>query len=325
MLKSRFRILKRIVSGAVSINFRPVVKTGIKINSILTNLAKVATGVKISQIHTLLTRVTTGVGISKTIGELKTRISSGIKINPVMTVIGASVKTGAAVTNNIGVMKMQVASGSRISTVNTGTVQPLVKSGEKVRAYISQGIIGRSKSGINLLQIKYDLTHTSGSNSVSQVAEGGRTDWTSITNAQGLPNGTLTNVQSALDPLNTRGGRLNFAYANFPNKGPLNITSVKLYYYYRKIATLALGGYMRLYWNKGAGDTLVAEHSFSLIETIDKLTTPLEVDITASISNWTDLDNLGASIAVSMSSGVGNSADADAIKLIVLGTITDLL
>lgn len=175
-------------------------------------------------------------------------------------------------------------------------------------------------NGAKIARIKYDLTHRSGSNSVTQTAVGGRSDWANITNAQGKHDGSVAQIVS--NTLAARGGRLDCGYADFVNKTPLTITSVKLNFYVSQSGTLLNNGSMRLqYWN---GSSIVTLETIT--GDVSSLTTPRTFDLTSVINTWALLNSLIAYVEVSYGAALTQiTGQCDAVELEVIATATDTL
>ena len=177
-----------------------------------------------------------------------------------------------------------------------------------------------AQGAAEIVQITYDLVHTSGANSVTETAIGGRTDWTNDTNATGVRNGT--NASIAGNAAGVRGGQLEFGFADLVNKAELAITSVTLKFYVRQAGTVLNNGDLKLKWRKDAGAFVVLE---TVTGDINDLAAGRSFDISASITGWSDLDALQAAVSFEAALGELQTADCDAVEVVIVATVTDAL
>lgn len=172
-----------------------------------------------------------------------------------------------------------------------------------------------------ILQAKFDLTHRSGSNAVTQVAFAGRTDWLNLANAQGIHDATSASLSANLS--SGQGGRLKLAYADFPNKSSLTITTVKMYIYAQSTGTMgATDGIVFYSWD---GTTETAQLTKNgLISDFNFLTTPFVADVSSTINTWAKLDAFEARIDAILAIASLASFSVDAIELEVIATATQI-
>ena len=164
--------------------------------------------------------------------------------------------------------------------------------------------------------------NTYGAVTATQVAYNSRSDFTNVSNAIGLSNGTLASLSSAL--LNQTRGRLVLGYSMLPTQYKyLEIEQVIIKYYCRLNLTLAVGvSSMILYWrpNIQADWITLQEISLSIIGTVNYLTNPIEYDITdvvrESSDPWEVINNLQTSfVGTHTGLGIGNTVQLDAIEI----------
>lgn len=171
----------------------------------------------------------------------------------------------------------------------------------------------------NIVQIRYDLTRRVGADVVTQEAHLGRSDWATITNAQGL-NGVGGNATFAGSALGVRSGRLVGNYANVVNKAVLAITSVKLHFYVTVAGTLLDNAEVQLTRRISGSDVV--------LQTItgNSSSVPITHDITAAIGgNWANIDSLEATVIASAALSELWTATVDAIELEIIAFTTDTL
>lgn len=161
-----------------------------------------------------------------------------------------------------------------------------------------------------------------GAATAAQAAYNGRSDFTNVSNAAGLPNGQYATLNSAL--LISTGGRIVLSYGiTLPSISRMQIESVVLKFYCRLALTLAVGtSSMIFYWRPTSGDAWIQlqQLSLSVIGTLNYLTTPLVQDITsavlASSNPWSVLSTLQTSfVGVHTGLGVGNTIQLDAVEI----------
>jgi hypothetical protein len=165
---------------------------------------------------------------------------------------------------------------------------------------------------------------TSGAVSATQVNFNGRSDFTNVNNATGLPNGQFATLSSAI--LTATGGRIVLNY-NIISKASseLQIERVVIKFYCRLSLTLAVGtSSMIFYWRPNTSNDWIElqQVSLSLIGTIDYLTTPLEQDITEEIlafeNPWEVVGTLQTSfVGTHTGLGVGNTIQLDAVEVVI--------
>lgn len=160
-----------------------------------------------------------------------------------------------------------------------------------------------------------------GASSAAQAAYNGRSDFTNVSNAAGLPNGQYSTLNSAL--LNATGGRIVLDYSLLAENSEFEIESVTVSFYCRLALTLAVGtSTMILYWRASSSDawTPLQQLSLSLVGTLNYLTAPLTYDITAAVlaapDPWAVIDNLQTSFVGSHTGlGLGNTIQLDAVTV----------
>lgn len=171
-----------------------------------------------------------------------------------------------------------------------------------------------------VVQVKYELTKLVGANAATQTSSGGRSDWATITNAQGDPNGT--NATFAGNATGARGGNLVLDYANVTGKTDLAISLVELRFY-GAVAGTALNNADVLFEYALGGtftnlETITGDATFSA--------TPKSHDITAAIGgDWAKIDALTVRVQANAALGETWTASIDAVILRVLASVTDAL
>ncbi len=160
----------------------------------------------------------------------------------------------------------------------------------------------------------------SGAASAAQEAFNGRSDFTNVSNATGLPNGQYATMNSAL--LVNDSGRIVLSYTTTQPASGLQIESVTIRFYCRLSLVLSVSNIssMIYYWrpNSSAGWTQLQQENLSLTGTIDHLTIPLSLDITSSVladpNPWNVLQNMQTSFVGSLAAvGVLNTIVLDAV------------
>lgn len=152
-----------------------------------------------------------------------------------------------------------------------------------------------------------------GANAWVETPVGGRSDWTNEVNATGRANGGFATLTG--DALAARGGRLDLDYANFVGKSQFTIISVLLRFYAKMTGAPALGltTPISFQWSKSATINTVATRNVNF----DSVATPIEVDITASITGWADLDAIKTYVSASTALAETPVISLDAVHLVV--------
>lgn len=161
-----------------------------------------------------------------------------------------------------------------------------------------------------------------GAVTAAQVAYNNRSDFTNVSNAIGLSNGTLASLNSGL-LVQTR-GRIVLGYSMLPTQyKDLEIEQVIIKYYCRLNLTLAVGvSSMILYWRPNTQEDWInlQEISLSIIGTANYLTNPIKHDITDMVRGasdpWEVINNLQTSfVGTHTGLGLGNTVQLDAIEV----------
>ncbi len=161
-----------------------------------------------------------------------------------------------------------------------------------------------------------------GAVTATQVAYNNRSDFTNVSNAIGLSNGTLASLNSGL-LVQTR-GRIVLGYSMLPTQyKDLEIEQVIIKYYCRLNLTLAVGvSSMILYWRPNTQEDWInlQEISLSIIGTANYLTNPIKHDITDMVRGasdpWEVINNLQTSfVGTHTGLGLGNTVQLDAIEV----------
>lgn len=162
----------------------------------------------------------------------------------------------------------------------------------------------------------------SGAASAAQVAYNGRSDFTGVANAAGMPDGQYAVLTSAVLLGGTR-GRIVLSYNMLPAAmSQLQIESVVIKFYCRLSLAVQLGtSSMIFYWrpNSAADWIELQQASLSLLGTIDYLTNPLVLDITAAVlaapDPWAVVGNLQTSFVGIHTGlvGLSNRIELDAV------------
>lgn len=239
-------------------------------------------------------------------------------------IVQSGAKTAAGLVASLAPLSITVHESAGAVVTGKNTLAPAKPTGVAGLAASNKQSGTPSKplpvNGAKIAQIKYDLTHRSGSNAVTQSAIGGRSDWTNIANAQAKHDGSVAQIVS--NTLGARGGRLDCAYADFVNKTVLAITSVKLNFYISQSGTLLNNGSMLLrYWN---GSSIVTLETIT--GDVSNLTTPRTFDVSAAINTWALLNSLIAYVEVSYPLAVTQiTGQCDAVEVEVVAALTDTL
>jgi len=177
--------------------------------------------------------------------------------------------------------------------------------------------IAPEKPALDLVQVKYDLTQTKGAN--AQAGTGSA--WTSPANATGRKNGV--NATIAGDALAVRDGTLTLDYADTVGKATsgLAITSATLKFYVSLTTTAVPNEHLILSWGKGNTATQLVDIAASS----NDLAAGRSFDITAGIASWADIDSLKTAVRFTSAIASTGSAALDAVELVILATVTDLI
>lgn len=208
------------------------------------------------------------------------------------------------------------------TTRNQGAATPTVKQAATVTNRSAGTIHPIDLAGAKITQIKYDLTQRSGGNAqTSSVSTGSA--WTNPNNAIGIHNAGLATVPGEAIAVKT--ALMPLAYADFPNKSSLTITSVKLHFYTR-ITNDALSTLATVEFRWGKNGTATQFLLASVAGNHDTLINPRTFDITASIATWADLEALQARAGCVFSAAASLVSFAvDAVELEIVATETDAL
>lgn len=259
--------------------------------------APVVPGVAVSGVDRLtglLATVVAGVGLTNRLGSTLATVIPGVVVQQ-----GPSSVTPAPLVP--GVAMSSVNSGGP----NAGTY--LARPGIAVTNVIAPAPT-LAVPGVEIVQIKYDLTKRAGGN--AQAAVG--TAWTNPGNATGLNDGAnATSVGSALG--NTQG--IELSYANSVGKAELTILSASLSVYYTVVDALGLCT-RTLSYNIGAGLVMLSTGTGAVSVTPSVFTIP--------ITTWTQFDAFQVRLitAYAAVSALSN-ATLDAAVLTVTATRTD--
>lgn len=142
----------------------------------------------------------------------------------------------------------------------------------------------------DIVQITYNFTTRVGADAAANL---GPDNWTNPNNATGLNGSGNGNATSAGEALNARTRSLQLGYPNFPNKGPLTISTVRLHFYVEQAGTALNNGDLRLRYNVGGGLVTLE----TITGNVSNLNSPRTFDITAAVGgSWTNLDALIAQV-----------------------------
>lgn len=172
---------------------------------------------------------------------------------------------------------------------------------------LTELVAGTSKVAIDTGTVTRDYSF--GSNSVTQTAVGGRSDWAAIANASGANNGT--NATIAGNALEARGGRLNLAYADIPDFTTFGFTvvSAHLDFYTSQAGTTLGNGNLQHQYSVGGAITTLATFTGNVTNN------PATYDITSAITSQATLDALTAYVPVSYAIANLSSSTCDAVVL----------
>lgn len=174
--------------------------------------------------------------------------------------------------------------------------------------------------GFDIVRATYNLDGAYGSDVVTQEAVSGRTDWASISNAQGTNNGTVATI--AGNAVAARNGRLRCDFANFTNKSSLTIDSVVLSFYGQK-GGVGVGKFDGGYRIEGVTADIFL-WSISGTTASNFMTSPRVHDLTSARSwTWADLDAFDAFFQWSSAVAETGTAEADAVILTVTASATE--
>lgn len=169
--------------------------------------------------------------------------------------------------------------------------------------------------------------NTSGAGNAAQVDYNGRSDFTNVTNAAGLANGSFAVLNSGV--LTQTRGRIILTYSMLPSGYDfLEIKSVVLKYYCRLSLTVAVGvSSMILYWRPDSQGNWIELQKIdrSLIGSVDYLTVPVTYDITSAVLTasdpWEVIRNLQTSfVGTHTGLGLGNMIQLDAVEVTICMT-----
>lgn len=153
----------------------------------------------------------------------------------------------------------------------------------------------------------YQRNYDMGSNSVTQTGVTG-TGWTSITNAQGLHNGT--NASFAGSATAAQAGTLNLAYADIPDWTTFGFTlvSANLDFYTTQAGTTLGNGGLAHKYSVGGGTITLATFTGNVTNA------PATYDITSAITNQTTLNALTAYVSETTTIANLTTATCDAVE-----------
>lgn len=210
-----------------------------------------------------------------------------------------------------------------VSTVNSGAAKPAQTPGIDVETRNSGTAKPAQTPGIEWQQVTINLTHRKGATVASEEAVAGLTDWGSITNAEGEPNGNNAIISG--DTTARRAGLLRLNYQDFVDKTALTISSVKLRFYFQMAGTVANNGDCRLYYDIGAGDVLLEAFTGN-INHINDTQGAREYDITTAIGgDWSKLNTLSSAVVFDRDVLETWTCAVNAVQVEVLASRTDTL
>lgn len=224
--------------------------------------------------------------------------------------------TGVSVRATDAVMKLPQAPAIAISSsVASALGAPQVSPG-LATSVVEQVTLLSELPAFEIVQVKDDLTHRSGSNSTATSGTGA---WSPLANGQGIHDGALAshagNLTAAHDTY------MSFAFADFSNKDALTIVSVRLHFYVRQSGTTLNNGDLRLY--RGDASSISVAQLEQITGDINSLTTPRTFDVTANYPTWASLNDLRASARHLTGAGeAAITADIDAVELEIVATMT---
>lgn len=252
-------------------------------------------------------QVLTSTGTAVTNWLARTR--AGIRIGTVADLGRALIRPGFTVSSR-GDLRSRVHAGMRVITSVAGDSVRRLAPALAVRSLVS--LLSPQRPAVRVTQDRIILQAVWPANAVQQVAMGGRSDWTNITNATGKPNGTVSTLTS--NALGNRGGALQLDHQNAVGKASLSITSAEVRYYYRQEGTVLDNGNLTLQYDKGGPQTTVVTEKGN----VDFLTSPRVVPLPAGyLASWADVDAFRATVIATYGLVAGIVDSLDAVELVV--------
>ena len=265
--------------------------------------------------QTVIKRIVSGGGTT----NARSTVKPAIRLTNRLTALLATVKAGVRVSQGPSTRRLTQKPALRLSNIISGTpgtvsTKPALRLTNRITPPTTQ-----TKPAMNITQVKYDLVSVKGSNSVTESAVAGRTDWVNDANAVGVQDATEAQFDGSA--LGARGGRLDFSYANYVNKTELTITKVELHYWLSTAGTVLNNADVQLQYDIGAGVVT--------LQTItgDVSATPAQVhDITSAIGgDWSKLDALTTHVRCDAAIAELWQCQLDAVEVRVEATKTDAL
>jgi len=309
------------VYNVVAFVVRPIAAVAVQAKLSLVG-AYVKAAVAASQISMrLAAKTNVGIQFVRNLVTLNSKATPAFMASIVRLSATVPTKVAVAMQRNVftlaSFVKPAIAIANRVTATFRVTVNSAYAIANKTVATFARPL---KIPAYEIVQTTINLVSTRGVTTMTQSAVAGRSDWATITNAQGLVDGTLATF--AGNALGARAGRLDGVYAAPLDKTLLTITKVEMRFYVQTTnITLGNGqGLIGYRINNGADVQLAA-----LTTLQNNLTTPLAYDLTSVVAgSWTTLGQLSAYITVSNPLGNGSGINLDAIHLYVEANRTEI-
>lgn len=241
-------------------------------------------------------------------------VKAALKVCARATLVGARAVGGVKVSLAPAILRTRLSPALAITQRVGGTAKASVKPGLSF-ANRATGTAAKPlpKPALKLVQTMVSLTRDVGASTVTQEAVGGRSDWATITNAQGKRDGTTATF--AGNALGARGGQLVFAYpASASQKAALIISKVELRFYVGQAATTLANGTLKVGYRTGAAGTEVQLEAFT--GDVNFTVSPRVYDLTSFVGgSWTVLDSIKAYINTNTALANSSTASCDAVEV----------
>lgn len=222
----------------------------------------------------------------------------------------------AGLLNSVLRVAAATTSGSSVVTSATGTAKPANNVAPALSSALATQGSTVSIPAADVVQVVYSLVHTIGSNAAVSTQVTGAA-WTNTTNAQGLPNGTLSSHPG--NALSAQDATLTFNFPDFVGKSELTITQVLVRFHYSQTTTVAANGNLQL--KHGAAGTVLATDTGDA----DFIAAGRQFDLTASYPTFASLDAFQAAVRHESAMTELHVGNVDAVVLEVRATRTDIL
>lgn len=315
------KIINVVAAAGLQFVVRPIAAVQVRVAATFM-AARASIGIQIGQVRVSLTSKTNvGIQFVRNLVTLNAKVWPGIAASIVRFTATVPTKPAFAWQRLVATITSNVKPAFLIAQRTTATFRTNVNAAATIaNKTVASFFKPAANTAYEVVQTTITLVSGRGVQTMTQSPVGGRSDWATITNAQGFVNGTLATFTG--NSLAARGGRLDGTYAAPLDKTLLTITKVELRFYVQTTnITLGNGqGLIGYRINNGADVQLAA-----LTTLINNLTTPLSYDLTSVVAgSWTTLGQLSAYITVSNPAVNASGINLDAIILYVEANRTEI-